>query len=263
MKWLIIGSVATKHWFEDARDPLDIDLLTPAKISGNHSKLCVVDAQWHDQAEYIMSINKDKVFADPDILFTLKVSHAHWKIKFQKTLFDINFLQSKGCFLNFELYERLVKVWEGVHGQKQVNLNQDLPEFFSDAVHRVHDHEELHQAVSVYDRPMHEKIRPDLGRAWCSEEMFNALSYTDQIICALEEIMVTAIERRKLTPASRQSELLSAMSYAHEQLCTSMTKGWFARYLILNHHYLLHVHRQKWLPHLIKSIQGLPWTTTS
>lgn len=44
MNWLIIGSTAMYHWFPDARKPKDLDLLTPAKITGNHGDICVVDA---------------------------------------------------------------------------------------------------------------------------------------------------------------------------------------------------------------------------
>ena len=93
MNWLIIGSVATYHWFPDARKPGDIDLLTEATISGNNSHICVVDSQWHDAAQELIDASRDKVFLDADLLFTLKVSHAEWDVKWKKTMFDIQFLQ--------------------------------------------------------------------------------------------------------------------------------------------------------------------------
>lgn len=255
--WLIIGSTATYHWFSDAREPSDIDLLTPAKISGNHSQICVVDAQWHDAAEYLISINNDPVFADPDVLFTLKVSHAHWNVKWDKTMYDISFLQRKGCQLNMELYHRLFKVWEQVHGKKRVNMAKTMDTFFKDAVVREYDHEWLHELVAFYDRPMHEVLRPDHGTAWCSEERFNALTRDDQARTALEEIMAVAIERSRLTLADPTSKRRMAVSRAFFQLVTSMTTGWFARYLILNRDNLLFERKDEWLPRINNALTSL------
>lgn len=258
MNWLIIGSTAASHWYPDwPRTPLDIDVLTPAKITGNDSKLCVVDTSWHDAAQSMIDASTNKVFADPDILYTLKLSHAHWDIKWGKTMFDLEFLKNKGCSINFELYQKLFKVWSEVHGPKRVNLNKPMTEFFKDSVQRKYDHEELHFKVAFYDRPMHERLRPNHGTAWCSEEQFKMLSEEDQIRTALEEMMVVAIERKKLTAESKNSEVLMAMSYSYKQLCTSMTTGWFARFLILNRTNLLFNWREQWKTKIKTVVQAL------
>ncbi len=257
MNWLIIGSTATYHWFKDARKPFDIDLLTPAKITTSDVKSCFVDSQWNDVAEEIIATSTDKVFADPDILFTLKVSHAHWDVKWDKTMFDIDFLKRKGAGLNYDLYHKLVQVWEVVHGKKRVNLNQPLSEFFNDAVKREYDHEYLHELVAFYNRPLHERLRPDLKTAWCSQELFDQLSFEDQCKTALEEMMATAIERGRLTYGCKRSQIMIEMSKAHFRLCTSMTKGWFARFLILNRHTLLSENKEKWIPQMNRALLAL------
>lgn len=257
MKWLIIGSTAMYHWFPDARKPVDIDLLTPATFKTSDSTECFVDAQWHAAAEEIIKVNTDPVFADPDILFTLKISHAHWDVKWNKTMYDIEFLKRKGAKLNYRLYHMLVEVWEGVHGKKHVNMNKSMDEFFKDAVQREYDHERLHELVAFHDRPMHERIRPDHGTAWCSQELFEQLTHDEQAQTALEEIMATAIERFRLKPTDLQSKKLASMNGAYLKLCTSMTKGWFARYLILNKHELLIQRKQEWLPVMNKALLEL------
>ena len=246
MKWLITGSVAQYHWFEDSRKPKDIDLLTPAKICGNDPLVCVIDAKWHELADEIILRNNDPVFVDPNMLFTLKVSHAHWDIFWNKTMFDITFLKEKGCHIHEDLYHKLVKMWTGIHGEKRANLNVTVEEFFSDAVNRKYDHDFIHECVAFNDRPMHELIRPDLSKAWCSEELFNALSEEQRAQTALEEMMATAIERRNLDVRSSKLVRYAALLHAHKQLCTSMTKGWFARYLIINHHDLIHKRKSQW-----------------
>ena len=261
MNWILIGSTAAYHWFPDSRVPQDIDILTPAKISGNHSKICVVDAQWHDCAEYIINTNKNKVCCDPDALFTIKVSHAHWNIKWQKTMYDIAFFQSKGCALNMELYSKLFKIWESVHGKKQVNMSKPMTEFFHDHVNRQYDHEFLHQIVAFKSKPMHEVLRPDHGTAWCSEALFNELPIEEKYMACMEECLVTAIERANLTKDSKLSARLAAVNNAYFLMCTSMTTGWFARFLILNQRNLLSSWRSQWEPQLNKSLKLLPLLT--
>ncbi len=260
-KWLIIGSTAAYHWFPDRRPPKDIDILTPAKIVGREAKVCIVEGTWHDLADEIIEQNRDPVFADPDILYTLKVSHAHWDIHWDKTLWDIHDFQNRGCELDLPLYHRLVALWETLHGKKRVNMNQSLDTFWNDAVVRVHDHEAVHEAVKFYDRPLHESIRPDLNNTWCSEEMFMALSPDLRFNCVLEEMMVTAIERARLTRQSSRIDILKAMKRAHKLLCTSMTKGWFARFMILHQYELLVTKRGEWFPQLNLALNRLPETS--
>jgi hypothetical protein len=248
--WLIVGSTATKHWFPEARDPFDLDILSSTAISSPG----VVDVQWHDEAEFLILNNKDKTFADPNTLFTMKVSHAHWDIKWDKTMFDIQFLKEHGCNLNFELYKRLFKVHQNIHGKKQVNLKQKVQDFFDDNVCRKYNHEFLHEIVSFGKKPFHEYLRDDKESVWCSEEKFNLLSYEDQIKGVLEEIMVTSIERFSLTADDSYSKIRSSLDKAHKLLVTSMTTGWFARFLILNKHELLFKGMQIWKPQINKAL---------
>ncbi|WP_407304122.1 hypothetical protein [Acinetobacter sp.] len=257
MNYRIIGSVAVYHWFSDSRVPRDIDILTPIQFRGSNSNICVIDTQWHEVAQELIDANKDPVFLDPDLLFTLKVSHAEWDIKWEKTMHDIFFLKTKGCELNVDLAKKLHKVWERVHGKKKVNLTQSMETFFNDGVKREYDHEKLHELVAFYERPIHEMLRPDVGTAWCSEARFNELSYGLQLETAWEEMMAVAIERGRLTAKSKNSEISIAMHRAHKQLCTSMTTGWFARFLILNQIELLHKGKPKWKTQLTKALNTL------
>ena len=256
-KWRIIGSVAARHWFPDfKRVPLDIDLLTSAEIVTGSSKICVVDCQWHAAADAIIGMNRDPVFLDADLLFTLKISHAHWNIKWQKTMFDVNYLKSKGCSFNREAYDLLFAVWEVQHGKKRVNLNQPVEEFFTDAVVRIHDHEDLHELVKFNARPMHEYIRPNHGTAFCSEKVFSSLTLGQQHQTVLEELLVTAIERSGLTSLHRDSQKTVAVYDAYLRLCTSMTTGWFARFLILNRVEILS-QRSVWITKLNTALEQI------
>lgn len=258
MTWIIIGSTAAHHWFPDFRAPVDLDLLTPNKVCAVGSTGPFLDCQWHQAAEALINASANKVFLDADLLFTLKVSHAEWDVKWDKTLFDIEFFKRKGCSLNMPLYKELFQVWTTVHGKKRVNLNQELDVFFTSAVKRKYNHEWLHEHLAFYSRPLHEAIRTNLQSAWCSEDLFNGLSLDDKLKCALEEIMVIAVERHNLTAKSQKSDISTAMNKAHKQLVTTMTTGWFALFLILNRYDLLFGLKTIWMPHLQQKLRLLP-----
>lgn len=238
---LIIGSVAAYHWFSDFRKPEDIDILSKIVISKSKpSDTSNIEVRWFELCDEIIRQNTDPVFATPDTLLTLKVSHAAWNIHHQKTMMDIFFLKSKGANLNYELYGKLFQYWETVHGSKaHINLKQDNTEFFTKYVKRKYDHDWLHHAVSYPSLPMHTKIRPDSNSAYCSKELWELLTYEEQIRCAWEEVMVIAIERYKFLESNRNSEMRVAMTNSIHNLITTMTKGWFNLFIIMNHRQIL------------------------
>jgi len=266
--YIVIGSVATKFWFSDYREPVnDIDILTTYQdksefIPDKYLNLRV-ERQTHSSAEYILGRKEHGFYMIPDELYTLKISHAHWNIKHAKTLHDIRFLKLKGCQLDMPMYNSLVKTWEEVHGNKnQVNLNKTMEEFFTDNVKRIHSHEYLHELTKYNDKPMHEYIRKDLGKVLCCEKMFNALALEQQYECALEEMQVTAIERFHLTSSMPPSKIRHAVIEAHKLLCTSMTKGWFARFLIMNATELLIGRKEKCKRQLMNTLNLLALSKT-
>ncbi len=256
--WLIIGSVAAKYWYNDFRDAADIDLLTPAEIKCSTPSKCFVETHWLGGiGEEIIEHNSNKTFADPQVLLTLKASHAHWDIKWDKTMFDISFLTSRNVSINLPLYHKLYAHWQTVHGKKRANLKQTVEEFFNDGVHRTYDHEALHELVAFSGRPMHEQVRPDPTTVWIPESAWDALTDEQRVWMVLEECMVTAIERFHLTEKSRDSEITAAMAKAYKLLCTSMTKGYFALYLILNRTNILLAEKYRWHPHIRKALSLL------
>lgn len=253
VKWLISGSVALKYWFPDFnRSPKDIDILSPISVISHKPSELLIDTDWHSAAQYILDRNENSTFVDPNFLFTLKVSHANWDIKWQKTMEDIAFMQKMGCALDDELYNLLIGVWNETHGKKQVNLNKPLDEFFSDYVQREMDHEQVHQLVKFNDRAMHELIRKDLNIALVSKEMFYSLEREQQLETIMEETLVIAIERFGLKSSIVKSAKVRAFNAAYKQLVTSMTTGWFSKEMILSYFEIFFNRREKWLKQIPK-----------
>lgn len=232
--WLITGSVALKHWCSDFnRKPVDVDFLSPINVVSSKPSVFGIESHWYPIAEEIIKRNRDSTFVDLDMLYTIKVSHAAWDVKWKKTMFDIDYMQRRGAkIVHEDIFESLLKHWSTVHGAKRVNLKMQNEQFFADAVCRKHDHDALHRLVANGNDPMHVLIRPDMESPWCDFQLWDRLSYEDKIKTAAEEICVIAIERY-LTDI-KPSSILLACSQAYRNLILTMTTGWFNRFLIEN-----------------------------
>jgi hypothetical protein len=230
-KTIIIGSYAISHHFSDYnRTPSDIDYVVRGQQTIFIDELSKRQEIHHgNHFDYLLDNNKDSFFADPDMVYTIKVSHLAWDINFDKHMKDVIFLKSKGCKLILEFYKTLYNHWQIVHGSKSyINLSRPVSKFFHDTISRKYDHDSLHELVAFYDRPLHEKIRKSVDNALPSQTKWNELSHEDKIKCSLEEIYVIFLERYSNFPISHG--IVKAM----KQLITSMTKGYFNLFLIEN-----------------------------
>lgn len=236
-KFLIIGSVALSHWAELNRPPGDIDIMSqnlPFQPSPCPSKLLLENTWFGSASEYMLKNNKHDVFLDLNFLFTLKVSHAAWDIKWEKTMFHIYLMEKAGAELDPILLKELRTHWQKVHSKKRVAMNKMNEEFFADAVNRKIDHDKLHEIVAAPDRPANEKMREDLNSPLFSSKKWNESNFQDKMNCAIEETTVVALERYTDFDIAKKSHLLQAVFKAFKNLVTSMTYGDFNVFLILN-----------------------------
>lgn len=231
----IYGSCALKHWYPETRIPSDIDIISP-----NHD--------WIPAFQYLLENNKHSQYVDPNFLFTIKVSHASWNIHWDKTLHDIVFLKNKGCTLDKEFYNLLYNDWKKIHKKKNVKLSTSNDKFFTNKITRKYSHDYLHEILSFYEQPLHEKIRKDLNSPQCDEKLFNELSNEDQFKCALEEVLVIATERFVLSGRPLNNSKYLAL----KTLITSSTTGWFNLYLILNFDKLIYSNNTHWKTKLLE-----------
>ena len=172
---ILIGSRAAKIHFPDFyRNCNDWDYVTdikhPSEITEEGRKEYYSIPAFNNLLGQISYLSAEQ-------LYTLKVSHCFWDIYWEKTMNDILFYQSKGVKLDENLFNELYAHWEIVHAKKKVNLNQGNEIFFNKFVHRVYNHDQLHEAVSYYeDSPMFSKLKKDLNKAWINKSMFENLS---------------------------------------------------------------------------------------
>jgi len=223
--YLVYGSTAIKYWFDDFREPHDLDIITD-EIQKNSKQ---IEYYWIPEFEYLKN-NINKKYVDPDFLYTIKVSHAAWDIRFDKTMKDIIFLKSKGCKLDKEFYSKLYSRWEILHKEKKVKFTGSNELFFKENITRKYNHDELHEVFKFYEEPMHKKIRKDKDSPVCSEELWNNLSHDDKIKTVLEEAYVLATERYILKKIPPKHSKIKALKL----LVTSASTGWFNLFIIEN-----------------------------
>ena len=228
MTKILIGSRAIKHHFPDfTREPKDYDYIS------DEPKLPGEDSHWNDGVAAFAAKYPDPI-ACPDALATLKYSHAFWQIgdSWSKHMYDYWFLTTKkGAVVDMEMVDVLYKQWTIIHGAKKARLSEQNEMFFKKTVERKYVHDSLHEAMKFYYEPMFQKIKVDKSKAAVSRRMFEELSHEDQLKCALEEIYVVALERF-LIPADFKMHPKSARQEALRLLITSMTKGFFPRFMV-------------------------------
>lgn len=183
-KNILIGSAAIKYHFPDfSRIPKDEDYIgngknIPGKIEFHENP--IFDNYQHE----IML---------PNDLYTLKMSHLFWDIKWEKHIYDVQFLKSKGCVLNLELFNQLYEYWNKLHGKnKRSDLTMSSDDFFNNAL-KTYNHDELHLLINPV--PMFTKVLKDGAEVDVCEKKFEKLTYEEKLELVREEVYVMAYER--------------------------------------------------------------------
>jgi hypothetical protein len=268
---LIVGSHALNRMHHN-RKPNDLDIIVPhdradeiAKSYGEVVKsdenVVIVKNSLQGRIEFLIArpgnafweylkrydaFEGDSNFIDAAGLFSLKKSHIHIPIKFEKHIHDYCLLNKMvgGRDAMPELTKHNtedIKKRLGKHF-KSPSLNKSVKEFFAQSEGKVmswfvHDH--IHEAMSHYERPLYEKMQKDLTMAKCEKELWEGFSYEDKMRCVLEEAYVIALER-KIIPVlyGGAKEFFSpekALKWSMMRVCTTLTGGWFRKFATENY----------------------------
>lgn len=236
MRSLIVGSHALKALGVCNREPKDIDWWTDRRVGEMTSSQGGLDVLWHESfAEFIPETSITQ-YATLNQMYTIKLSHSHWELpngSWHKHIYDLIKLQDAGGQLDMDLYKVLYKVWEEMYGKKVMNLAQDKTEFFDDAVRRMFDHDSLHESVAFGERPVYEEILKDGATVDVDSDKLWALPRQRIVQLFVEEICVTALER-KVIPSNYSCSPGAAYLWALRRTITSLTKGKSSRFILEN-----------------------------
>jgi len=169
--------------------------------------------------------------ASKNLLYMLKMSHRYKKDSphFLKTMRDIQFLRTQGCFIPAEwmpFYEQRMK---DTYTNVLPKLNQKKSTFFDNAtsIYTI-DHDSIHEAVKHMPKPAYEYFKPDDNEVMCSKDLFFSQSEHIRLLAGLEESYVLSIER-SIHPYP-EVDRKWAFDMALMKLCTSISSGWFREF---------------------------------
>ena len=171
-----------------------------------------------------------------DMLFTIKSTHRHLKNSpfFWKNLSDYHLMKQMGAVVRPEFQDFLKLREKETYNYNHPKLNQSKKDFFSDdGLVYTYDHDTIHMAVKLYDKPAYSYFKKDDAEVETSKEKFLACSHDVQIASVLEESAVLAIER-SLVPHPGVLTPEQAWQFAFSKVCTSIASGWWRAFAYEN-----------------------------
>ena len=224
---MIIGTTALAYHGIHLREPADVDVMYSINIDSNDDVIVMPQ-------DIMNMIPHKNSHATVDAVYTIKMSHLGWDIKWRKHYNDVMKLQHLGAELIEPLYVALLAHWARVNGNNpNLCLYKKKGDFFNDAVPYVYDHDWLHKVVSSPHNPAYmtclqagQDVMIDKGR-------FDSMPLWKQLRMFKEEVTVIAAERWLLNPNCkgkyhwRQAYFLSL----HKTI-TALTKGWATDFML-------------------------------
>ena len=228
---VVVGSSAIKCWLGDKfREPNDVDIWQDYPVTG--TKFDRVEMP----REILSLFPSGGAIASLDELYTIKCSHLGWDILWEKHKKDVLLLKHHGAKLIPKLYLALVEHWKKEHGNKDfLSLYKTKPEFFTDGVEYVCDHDYLHELVAHPNLPVYTKCLKDKEDVAIDYDKFMQLPFSERVRMFREEISVIACERWLIPDKYRgKVKWHEAYRYALRKTITSLTKNWATEFLVLN-----------------------------
>jgi len=262
---VFVGSVALNTYLgADARPPKDIDAIADyesalkflqakecgsivptdngRKLVGRNGKEIIeIEIAWENttaasflelvakDAKTLDYVNRDECIPSLDWLYTLKMSHRYLRNSphFLKTRGDILAMRLMGAKIADDNWYK--DRMRETYWYELPNLDRDKSEFFVDAYQ--YDHDSIHEAVAIYDRPAYTYYQHEgLKGVQCSKRMFfDEVSEDIRLAGVVEEATVLSLERSLIPHPGVKTEQ-QAFDFALMKVCTSITSGWFREY---------------------------------
>lgn len=165
--------------------------------------------------------------ASPDFIYMMKLSHRYKdSVHFQKTRHDILLMREMGFEISGGL-EICLLAREEQTIKKPYKLNVKKNEFFVDNVPYKYDHDSIHRAVAIADKPAYLYYQADNSEVLCSKNKFFDCTEETRFNGVIEEAYVLALERAVIPHGA---DPYNAFRTAMRKICTSVTSGWFREY---------------------------------
>lgn len=182
-------------------------------------------------------------YATPEILLAMKMAHRFKKntANFIKTMKHIHTLRDCGIVMGPEHIEIFKKREQESLNYGHPKLNVNKGDFFKDDIY-TYDHDTIHEAIAVGDKPAYRSYMVDGAEVMTSKEKFFGCDRETQLLGVYEESCVLALERC-LIPFPGKVHPARAFTMALEKVCTSITSGWFREFAWENYLDVIKIYR--------------------
>lgn len=267
---LIVGSDALRNYCDINRTPRDIDIMgtydecmdfiksSPGELYKcypiNEGKKIVAfkgttifeaEIAWEGStAEEFIQLEKrnfgNSKYASLNGLYALKMSHRFLRNSpaFLKTMKDIHLMRSLGITIHTEYQAWYQRRKKETYYYEHPNLKKSKKDFFTDTIEYVYDHDSIHEAMKVFDKPAYHYYMKPGAEVQSSEELFFDLSNYMRLRGVLEESYVLALERSQI-PYGEKIPPKKSFEIALKKVCTSITSGWFRNFAWENYDEIL------------------------
>lgn len=249
---LLIGSRAFIHHMGDiGRAPKDFDFIctydefsswvkenNPVSVypaNGNHmvaklgKTMYEFEIAWEGSSGAdILMVEKGNAVASLPMLRLLKESHKYLRNSphFHKTMADVKHLRSV-TKIPKEWKEMLKKREKETYTYTHPKLNQSKKDFFTDAVEYQYEHDDIHEAIAIDDRPAYTNFIKDGAEVESDMKKWDTLPFRIKLNAAIEETGVLALER-SIVPFNTDPK--KAFVFALSKLSTSISSGKFRKF---------------------------------
>lgn len=190
MRKILIGSKALNYFYKGVREPNDTDYAVDQETSSGT-----------EGVEYLYNpiifkyTNQD--ICPPDLLLALKVSHLFWETNWDKHMFDVQYLLSKGWEIDRAFVKEMREFWNTYLPKvRRSDLAMDKESFFTNAInYDEHEHDFLHTLIA--ETPAYTKLLKDGCEVELDENKWLQLSHEEKLDVVFEETAVMAYERMK------------------------------------------------------------------
>jgi hypothetical protein len=182
-------------------------------------------------ADRLLKILTHNHVSNIDLAYTLKMSHRFLRNSphFEKTWKDIQALRKLGAKIPDCLSIWLRRREKETYYYNHPSLNKSKEEFFdTKGVTYVHDHDSIHEAVAIEDKPAYQSFL--VGEVKTCQNLFEQQSFDTKLNAVLEEAMVLSIERSLIHVDNPHELEHEVWRYSLMKVCTSITSGWFREF---------------------------------
>ena len=185
-----------------------------------------------------------------NLLFTIKDSHKYKKFnqssnQFWKTAVDWHSMKRLGCYIPEEYKEfHQLREKESYAAQKHPKLNVSKENFFKDdGLEYIFNHDDLHEAIKLYDRPAYTYYLKENQPVLCDKSKFFSVPESIRLAGGLEEGLTLSLERSYI-PHKNVWQPDQIFKFAIAKVASTITSGFFREYVYHNIFNILKLYEQ-------------------